>query len=86
VKFQFMQAHSREYSIALMCRALEVSESGYHAWSKREVSQRAQEDQVLAEQIEHIFQVNRKVYGGAWAVHAFMRSCKSKASDMDANV
>ena len=29
---------------------------GYHAWTKREVSKRAQEDQVLTEQIEQIFQ------------------------------
>jgi len=69
VKFQFMQAHSREYPIALMCRALEVSESGYHAWTKREVSKRAQEDQVLAEQREHIFQANRGVYGSP-RIHA----------------
>src|SRR5947209_6622807 len=64
-----MQAHIREYPIALMCRALEVSESGYHAWSKREVSQRAQEDQALAEQIAHIFQANRGVYGSP-RIHA----------------
>ncbi len=64
-----MQAHSREYPIALMCRALEVSESGYHAWTKREVSKRAQEDQVLAEQREHIFQANRGVYGSP-RIHA----------------
>ena len=53
----------------LMCRALEVSESGYHAWSKREVSKRAQEDQALAEQIEQIFQANRGVYGSP-RIHA----------------
>ena len=69
MKFQFMQAHRREYPIALMCRALEVSESGYHAWNKREVSKRAQEDQVLAEQIEQIFQTNRGVYGSP-RIHA----------------
>jgi len=69
VKFHFIQAHSGEYPIALMCRALEVSESGYHAWSKREVSKRAQEDQVLAEQIEQIFQANRGVYGSP-RIHA----------------
>jgi len=69
VKFHFIQAHSGEYPIALMCRALEVSESGYHAWSKREVSKRAQEDQVLAEQREQIFQANRGVYGSP-RIHA----------------
>src|SRR6266852_4160918 len=82
VKFQFIQAHSREYPIAIICCALEVSERGYHAWSKREVSQRAQADQALADHIAQIFQVKRGVYRGRHvAVHAFMRSCKSKASD-----
>ncbi len=64
-----MQAHSREHPIALMCRALEVSESGNHAWSKREVSQRAQEDQTLADQRAQIFQANRGVYGSP-RIHA----------------
>src|SRR4051794_16034444 len=52
-----------------MCRALEVSESGYHVWSKREASKRAQEDQELAEQREQIFQANRGVYGSP-RIHA----------------
>jgi putative transposase len=69
VKFQFIRMQSREYPIALMCRALEVSESGYHAWTKREVSKRAQENPVLAEQIEQIFQTNRGVYGSP-RIHA----------------
>lgn len=69
MKFQFIRAHSEEYPIALMCRALEVSESGYHAWSKRDVSKRAQEDQVLAEQIEQVFYTNRGVYGSP-RIHA----------------
>ena len=64
-----MQAYSREYPIALMCRALEVSESGYHAWNKREVSKRAQEDQALADQREQIFQANRGGYGSP-RIHA----------------
>jgi putative transposase len=69
VKFPFIQAHSGEYPIVLMCRALEVSESGYQAWSKRAVSKRAQENQALAEQIEQIFQANRAVYGSP-RIHA----------------
>ena len=42
---------------------------GYHAWTKREVSKRAQEDQALAEQREQIFQANRGVYGSP-RIHA----------------
>ncbi len=69
MKFQFIQAHRGAYPIALMCRALEVSESGYHAWTRRKVSKRAQEDQVLAAQIEQVFQSNRGVYGSP-RIHA----------------
>ena len=69
MKLQFIQAHSEEYAIALMCRALEVSESGSHAWTKREVSKRAQEDHALAERREQLFRANRGVSGSP-RIHA----------------
>lgn len=34
-----------------MCRVLDVSESGYYAWRKRELSQRHRENEWLTEQI-----------------------------------
>ncbi len=49
--------------MTLMCRVLEVSVSGYYAWSKRPPSQHSREDAQLAEQVKIAFQANRGVYG-----------------------
>jgi transposase InsO family protein len=46
-----------------MCQVLEVSESGYYAWLKREPSEREQEDKKLGDLIEDAYQKNRQVYG-----------------------
>ncbi len=64
-----MKAHQADYPIAMMCRVLEVSTSGYYAWLKRPLSQRAQEDQRLTKRIEAIHVWSRKTYG-APRIHA----------------
>jgi putative transposase len=40
LKYQAIQRCREEYPVQLMCRCLEVSTSGYHAWSRRGPSQR----------------------------------------------
>jgi putative transposase len=42
---------------------LQVSESGYYAWRKREPSQRKRADESLGKRIEDAYQSNRQVYG-----------------------
>jgi putative transposase len=61
--FGFVASKKAEHSIALMCRVLEVSRSGYHAWERRPPSVRALEDAALTEQITEIHTARRKVYG-----------------------
>ena len=39
------------YPVALMCRCLEVSCSGFYAWLKRPTSERAKRDRALADKI-----------------------------------
>jgi hypothetical protein len=46
--------HQGDYPIATMCRLLDVSPSGYHAWVKRRPSRRAQTDARL---------IGRNLYG-----------------------
>ncbi|GHP00851.1 transposase [Reticulibacter mediterranei] len=46
-----------------MCRVLDVSESGFYAWRKREPSHRQRENEQLTEQIAQAFQMGRGVYG-----------------------
>jgi putative transposase len=49
--FGFVLAKKAEHSIAMMCRVLEVSRSGYHAWAGRPPSARVLEDSRLTEKI-----------------------------------
>jgi putative transposase len=56
-----------------MCRALEVSVSGYYAWCKREPSQHSREDAERADKIKTAFQSNRYVYGSP-RIHAELQA------------
>lgn len=58
-----MEQHGKEFKVSVMCRALEVSRSGYYEWRKRPPSPHAQEDQVLLDRIVEHFEANRRVYG-----------------------
>jgi putative transposase len=67
--FGFIAAKRTEHSVKTMCRVLEVSRSGFHAWAKRMPSARAREDARLTERILEIHQFNRRVYGSP-RIHA----------------
>jgi HTH-like domain/Transposase len=73
VKFQFIAEHSQQYSITLLCQALEVSESGYYAWKHREVSQHCREDARLSAEIQQIFLEHAAVYGSP-RIHAVLQA------------
>ena len=49
--FRFIAAKKTEHSIQIMCRVLEVSRSGYHAWAVRPPSARAVADEHPRDQI-----------------------------------
>ena len=49
--FKLIEAEKAGYSVALVCRMLDVSRSGYYAWKRRPPSQRARFDAVLLEKI-----------------------------------
>jgi len=56
-----------------MCTALQVSESGYHAWRTRPASKRQLDDAVLLEQIRAIHQRSRETYG-TLRIHAELQA------------
>jgi putative transposase len=70
--FGFIAARKAEHSIKIMCRVLEVSRSGFHAWARREPSPRAITDAVLTERIAEIHEDSLKSYGSP-RVHAELR-------------
>lgn len=61
--YTFMAAHEKEFSVKQMCEVLGVKRSGYYAWKRRPVSQRAKENEALMEQIRKAFEICRKLYG-----------------------
>ncbi|MFC6619156.1 IS3 family transposase [Deinococcus radiophilus] len=58
-----MHDHQGEFPIALMCRVLEVSVSGYYAWRTRPQSRRSLEDEVLTEKIKYFHERSHRTYG-----------------------
>jgi len=69
IVFGFVLAKKAEHSITIMCRVLDVSRSGYHAWARRPPSPRAVEDARLTERIRVLHKLRRGVYGSPriWA-------------------
>ncbi len=57
----------------MLCKTLEVSESGYYAWKSREPSQHCREDARLCAAIQQIFLEYRQVYGSP-RIHAVLKA------------
>ena len=71
MRYQFIAENLHEYPVRVMCRALEVSESGYYAWKEREASEHKREDARIAAEIQQIFQEHRQIYGSP-RIHAVL--------------
>jgi putative transposase len=61
--FEFVEANRAVFPIAVMCRVLGVSTSGYYGWRQRPPSERALADEVLTEQIRLVHAQSRQTYG-----------------------
>ena len=57
--FGFIAAEKATYPISLMCRTLDVSRSGYHAWEARPPSKRSRVDLVLSAPITQMHERSR---------------------------
>jgi transposase InsO family protein len=63
MKYQFIDEHKHTFAIAVMCRVLAVSESGFYAWRKRPTCRRKQEDAHLTQKIRQVFETHHGRYG-----------------------
>ena len=63
MKYRFIMENRKEFRLGKMCKALEVSRSGYHKYIKRKMTGRVLENRILLEEIKKIFHNYRKVYG-----------------------
>jgi len=68
-----------------MCKALEVSRSGYYAFVKRPLSKRAKKRNELLETITTIFESNYKIYGAPRITKALpeeQKACKGTVAKL----
>src|SRR6202044_4281457 len=65
-------AEKTNYPVAVMCRVLGVSRTGFHNWERRAPSDRALTDAWLTEKIKQIHDASRGVYGVP-RIHAELR-------------
>lgn len=63
MRYQFIQQHQGQFSLAALCRVMQVARSGYYAWCKRPKSAREQANQELTEQIKIAFEASDRTYG-----------------------
>ncbi|APR78533.1 Mobile element protein [Minicystis rosea] len=73
MKFAFIAAEKAFYPVDVLCHALEVSRSGYYAWTKRMPSDRMLSDARLRAEIATIHRTSRGTYGSP-RVHAELRA------------
>lgn len=73
MSYAFIRLHASEYPVALACRALGVSRSGYYDWRDRPESERARDDRALSALITQAHTASRHTYG-APRVHAELRA------------
>jgi len=71
--FNLIDAERASYPVAVLCRLLGVSKSGYYAWRGRPPSERRRHDALLIEKIREIHSRSRETYGYP-RVHAELRS------------
>jgi putative transposase len=70
--YRFIAAEKANHSVALMCRVLGVSRSGFYAWRKRPPSMRALADRALTVRIRELYLRSGARYGSP-RLHANLR-------------
>jgi transposase InsO family protein len=70
--FWFIEEEKANHAVSTMCRVLEVSRSGYYAWSSRPPSERAVQNAALVDEIRRVHAESDGTYGSR-RVHAQLR-------------
>ncbi len=77
--YAFIRRHASEHPVAMACRVLGVSRSGYHAALVRPESDRGRADRALTALIAESHRASRQTYG-APRVHRELRELRASAS------
>lgn len=62
-RFEFIGEHRGVWPVRVMCRTLDVTDSGYYAWRARPLSKRKQKQMKLTEKIRVAHEQSRRTYG-----------------------
>lgn len=71
--YRFVERERASHHVVTLCRVLDVSRAGYHAWVGRPARRRAVADTALTERIRTIHDASRGTYG-APRIHAALRA------------
>ena len=63
MRFQFIAAEKAHHSLAVLCRCLRVTRSGFHAWQTRPESAHAKRDTPLKVPVRASFEASKGRYG-----------------------
>ena len=63
MRYQFIQEQQEQFSLAALCRVMEVCRGAYYAWRKRGPSARQQHNDALTEQIRTVYHASKATYG-----------------------
>jgi putative transposase len=63
MRFTFIDAEKARHAVAILCRCLHVTRSGFYAWAKRGLSARAQRDLVLRTKLRAFHAASEDRYG-----------------------
>ena len=69
MRFQFIEDHRDECPVTSMCKALNVSPSGFYAWRSRPVSAREMANRELVKKIEAVYYDSYETYGSPRVYH-----------------
>lgn len=77
MKYAWIDQQVERYRLSALCRALEVSRSGYYAWRVRKPSARAQADESLSRTIQdHFVQVMHTDRGSQYVDKVYQQQLK----------
>lgn len=63
MKYALIADHVEQFPIALMCRALQVSRSGFYRWLNRDPSQQEKRREMLTESVIDLYSTYKSRYG-----------------------
>jgi transposase InsO family protein len=79
VRFRFIAVEKAHHSLALLCRCLRVTRSGFHAWHKRPESAHAKRDRQLKVLVSASFEGSKGRYGSP-RIHQDLQEQKEPVS------